>query len=287
MNVQGRAALASVVAQAAIVFALAPSIAGAQQPPPSPLVEGGSGAPRPAHLDAEQTVRDGNFLPMTISPRVGNHYVAAQIVAGYDTAHNDVATSGGPAGSLWVEGALFNFVALRVGADYLSGSGQAAPWGGVRIGILRQERYGLDLGLAVFYKNVGFSERTGELELIVSAARRWGRVALLGNLAYGQGLDKLGWNSSRDVEGRLALLVNVHQRVNVGLDSRFRADIGTPNPDAAPSLDEADFDFVAGPVLAVSLGPIALLAHGGVHTVIAGDSNVTGVIATGGLGGSF
>jgi len=234
----------------------------------------------PPRRDAAQSARDGTFLPMTLSARIGDQRVAAVVYGGYDSAQSQ-----GGALTAVVEGALYRHLAVRVGVDYLSNRpGSAAATAGVRVGILRQERHGIDLGVVALYKQQGFTETTGELEFMVAVARRWSRFALFGNAVYGQGF----LSTERDAELRIAALYSFGDRWNLGADARARIDLGDPPAGSRPAAAEAAFDLVAGPTASVALGPVALLAQAGVHalTFDAGGTSV-GAIALGGVGASF
>ena len=232
----------------------------------------------PPRRDALQVSRDGTFLPLTLTARIGDQRIIGMVTGGYDTAQGQGATFNSV-----VEGALENRVALRVGVDYLSGTNQWSPSVGLRVGVLRQEKYGIDLGIAAMYKNTGFSEANGEVELIVSVGRRWNRLALFGNAAFGQGITP----TERDAEARVALLYAVHERVNVGFDARARFDLGDENAARATKKIEADFDLVAGPVATVAVGPLALMAQAGVHTLVIHEQPLVGLAALGGVGACF
>ena len=232
----------------------------------------------PVRRDAATVSRDGTFLPLTLTPRIGDQRVMGMFLGGYDTAQGQGATF-----SSVVEGALFNRVALRVGVDYLSGTGQWSPSAGVRVGILRQEKYGVDLGLAAMYKNTGFSEANGEFELIVSIGRRWNRFSLFGNAAYGQGLTA----TERDAEARVGFLYAVHERVNVGFDARARFDLGADDPARVTKKLETEFDLLAGPLASVAVGPVAFLAQAGAHVMSIHEEPIVGFAAIGGVGAAF
>src|SRR5262249_32681493 len=146
------------------------------------------------------------------------------------------------------EAAIARRVAIRAGVEYREGA-NAGVSAGVRVNILRQERFGFDLGAMVQYKNVGF-DGNGELEMAARAGRRWNRFALLGNFVYGEGLEQGG--SERDCELRLAMLYDAHDRVTVGLDSRARFNAGQYPERAQP----ISFDFIGGPLIATHLGPV-------------------------------
>jgi hypothetical protein len=256
-------------------------------PDPAPLASQATSrdAGRPRQNDAAQVSRDGTFLPLSVSARIGDQYVSAQVIGGYDSTQGE----GGLVHSV-LEGAIFNRLAVRVGLDYRQEAGEPQISAGLRAGILRQEQHKVDLGLVALYKNKGFYESDGELELMLTLARRWGRTGLFANLVYGQGFEQ----RERDAEVHLALLFAAHQRVNVGLDTRGKFDLGE---EAAADADDLHrrFDFIGGPLVSVSVGPVAFLANAGVHVALfeltsagaAAQSTAVGGIAMAGLGSCY
>ncbi len=257
-------------------------------PNPAPIAPTATGSREPGtprQNDAAQVSRDGTFLPLSVSARIGDQYVSAQVTGGYDST----AGEGGLVHSV-IEGAIFNRLAVRVGLDYRQEAGDPRISAGLRAGILRQEQHKIDLGLVALYKNKGFYESDSELELMLTVARRWGRTGLFANLAYGQGFEE----RERDAEVHLALLFAAHQRVNVGLDTRGKFDLG--EEEAADSeAKHRSFDFIGGPLVSVSVGPMAFLANAGVHVALfelasAGtpaQSTAVGGIAMAGLGSCY
>src|SRR5260370_23145737 len=117
--------------------------------------------------NAAKTARDGTFLPTTLAASVGDQHVTGLFLGGYETTKGQGAIF-----SAVAEAALFHRVALRAGVEYLSPTQQAAPLVGVRVGILTQDRFGFDLGGAFQYRNHGFTEASGELEMLILAHRR-------------------------------------------------------------------------------------------------------------------
>jgi hypothetical protein len=208
---------------------------------------------------AAEVAREGTFLPMTVAARVGDQYFSAMALGGYDSLSDQQGRVVGV-----VEGSIANHFALRVAADYASSDASNAVLAvGFRIGILRQEQHHFDLGFMAQYKTKGFSESKGEVELLLLASRRWGRFGLFGNAVYGQGIIA----NERDGEVRLAAMFAVHPRVNVGIDTRARFDLGAG---PLPNTNTADhpFDLVAGPMVTAAWGPVALLAQAGVHVAV-------------------
>ena len=161
--------------------------------------------------------------------------------------------------------------------------GLVEPSVGVRGGILTQARNKVDLSVGVQYNNVGFSEATGEFELSVAVGHHWDRLALVGNVMFGQGLDE----AERDGEVRVAALYRVHRLVTAGLDLRARFDLGDETERRRENKIESEFDFIGGPLCTVALGPVALLAQGGVHTIVQHEVPTTGAVVFAGLGATY
>ena len=149
--------------------------------------------------------------------------------------------------------------------------------------VLTGDPYQIDFGLAAFYKNRGFSEADGEIEVAVLLARRWGRLGTFANVVYGQGINP----DERDAEIRLAALYAANEHVNLGMDVRARLDLG--EHDAARDADklENDFDFIAGPIVSYAVSHLYLTAQAGVHTVVQREVASAGFVALGGVGTAF
>src|SRR5262249_29423837 len=145
-----------------------------------------------------------------------------------------------PIGGATAEVRIWGPFAIRGGAEYSTERREARPTIGGRGQFLRQERHGIDGSFSVFYRPQGFTEPEGEIESFVSLGRRFDRVALLGNLVYGQ--DPEG--NERDGEVRLASLYGVG-RWSLGFDSRMRFALGAQR--GAMALAEPKFDLLAGP----------------------------------------
>jgi hypothetical protein len=234
-----------------------------------------SWAPR---RDAAEVTREGTFLPTTLSARIGDQRVTAIGLGGFDTAARQ-----GPLATFLVEGALFNRVTLRFGADYLPASGTWSPTVGFRAGLMRQEKYGVDVGFSAVYKQRGYTQSSGEFEFALMVDHRWRRFGLFGNAVFGTGIDP----RERDGELRAAFLWFAHSRVNVGLDARARFDLGDQTTSRERDNLASAFDFTAGPILSVAVWHVVFLAQVGMHTLLAGDQAISGFVATGGVGASF
>ena len=219
-------------------------------------------------------VREGALLPSTLSPRVGGVGALAFGFGGYDGARSV------PIANATAEVRVWGPFALRGGAEYSSARKEARPTIGGRVQVLRQERHGIDGSLSVFYRPEGFTEPEGEIETFVSLGRRFDRLAVLGNLVYGQ--DPEG--NERDAELRFATLYAAG-RWTFGLDSRLRFAIGTQK--SAQAMAEPKFDLLAGPVAAATVGPIALFAQAGPSVLKVTNDTSVGLAALAGIGSAF
>jgi hypothetical protein len=225
----------------------------------------------------ERAATGGAYLPLTLAPAVGA--VAASVVgqAGYDGARRAaVSTTFG-------EVRAASRLALRAGVELGDTTNRLRPIVGARLGFLAQERHGVDGSLSVFYRAEGLTEPEGEIETVLSVGRRFARATVIGNAAYGQ--DPEG--SERDGELRAAVLARVSRRLYVGVDGRWRFDLGSSTRKLLAS-NEATSDLDAGPVAAMTLGPVTLTAHAGLSVVRrVGQDAAAGAVALGGLGTSF
>lgn len=218
---------------------------------------------------------EGSFLPLTLPARVGATAAFAFVSGGYDTARQ------GAAAEATAEARIWGPLALRAGATYSGAAGQMRPSIGARVQVLRQEAHGVDASVSVLYKAEGFTGPEGEIETCASLARRFERVSLHGNLAYGQ--DPEG--NERDGEVRLAL-VHPRGRWVLGLDSRARFAIGAQHDKDA--VTEPTFDALGGPIGILVMGRFVLFAQAGPSVVkLPGQGTKAGMGSFGGLGATF
>jgi hypothetical protein len=228
----------------------------------------------------ENTVRalsDGTFLPLTLAPSIPAHIGQAVGYGGYDGARGSAIMESHAEVRIW--GPL----SLRGGAVFSDTTNRLRPSVGARLQFLSQVRHGVNSAVGVFYRPEGLTEPEGEIETVLSVGRQIDNKTIVANLAYGQ--DPEG--NERDGEIRLAFLLQLGQRLNVGLDGRWRFDLGS-NTAKLKASNEPTYDIDAGPVAAVAVGPVALMAHAGVSVVHRVASSATvGAIALGGIGSSF
>lgn len=228
---------------------------------------------------AATVAREGQMMPLTVSPVIGHKQVLGVFLGGYDSAAGQ-----GPAFSALVEGQLWKRVAVRVGVDYQDAIHSVYPSVGLRVGILGQEKYHVDVAVLGQYKNLGFSEASGEFEFGVLVGHRWSRAGVFANALYGQGLDA----GERDLEARAAFLYYAHPRINVGLDVRARADLGADSPARQKVKLQSDFDLLAGATASLTVWKhLVLMAEVGPHVVLIHEHPSAGVAAIGGVGATY
>jgi hypothetical protein len=227
---------------------------------------------------AQAVVRDGTFMPLTTSARIGDQYGSAFVLGGYDTTKDTGATT-----HAVVEGSIINRVAVRVVMDYRSALEKPTLGAGLRFGVLRQEDHGLNLGVVGAYKNRGFSEKAGEVEAGLMASRRWNNILVGANATYGQGV----FEQERDSEVSLGGLYSLSRMVHVGLDARARFDLGEEDGEGESGAEAeregkgAAGDVVVGPVAALTLGPAAIFVQVAGHAIV--TESPTGEQTNGGL----
>jgi len=198
---------------------------------------------RPAPVS--RAAADGAFLPMTLTPRVGGTAAVAASYGGYDSARGAVMESYG-------EVTLWGLLALRGTAGLGDGSHRIRPSVAGRVQVLSQRRHGLDGALSIAYRAEGFTEAEGEIETVVALSRKIAGAMAIVNLAYGQ--DPEG--RERDGEVRAAVLGSLSRRVQLGVDGRWRFDLGSDEAVRRAS-HELVTDLDIGPVAAITLGPLA------------------------------
>jgi len=234
--------------------------------------------PAPRRFDAAIRSADaGAFQPFTAAARIEGR-ATMSILSGYDSAYGSAAMSLGAEVRIWGP------IAIRGGAVWVPEGRTIAPTAGVRVQVLSQERFGIDLSLGAQYKPEGLTEATGEGELegVVAVGRRFGKLGLVGNAVFGSDFE----GNDRDGEVRLASMYSFSERWRAGLDSRARFDLGSVDVAAGR---KAKVDVVAGPTASFLVGPVALVGTVGYSGVqLFGANNFSsGVIAMGGVGAAF
>lgn len=246
---------------------LATSIASAQQGQDQPETEPGLST---AALSAEA----GQFLPLTLAPRVDSQRGYMRALGGYDSARRSAQFDARADVTIWGP------IAATVGAVYTRKS-DFRPTVGARVQALNQDDHFIDMSIGGYYKPEGFTELEGEVEFVLSFGRRFGQLSTFANVVYGQ--DPEG--AERDGELRLAALYEITTPLQVGLDTRLRFDLGS-EPDKIAKEGGAKYDLVLGPTASYSFGALAAIAHAGLS--IYGTSTArAGAVALLGIAGSI
>jgi hypothetical protein len=225
---------------------------------------------------AAQSGEAGMLLPLTISPRTDSQRAVLRALGGYDSARRSTQFEA------IADVTIIGPVALRVGAMYTQKpDNNLRPTVGARVQALSQERFGIDLGVGLFYRPEGFTEAEGEIELAISVGRRFGRLATFANVIYGQDPEA----AERDGELRLGALYTVTDALQAGLDSRLRFDLGSEEG-KRKAEGGAEYDLLVGPTASYALGPVAAIAHAGFSVFGVAPARV-GAVALLGVAGAI
>jgi hypothetical protein len=152
---------------------------------------------------------------------------------------------------------------------------------GLRLRILNQHAHGLDLATAVFYRRARYTSDEGMIQLNVAIGRRFDRLGMLANIAYGQ--DPEG--DDRDADAALALLYEIATPLQLGIESHLRFDLASDDPRRAVR-HQGPLDLQAGPVVHYAFGPALLVAQAGV-SAYRFERTQLGLYAIGGVGGVY
>jgi hypothetical protein len=219
----------------------------------------------------------GTLLPQTLSPLVSAQRASVAVSSGYDGGHGSATLA------TVADVQLASFVGLRAGLTYLPNEDVNVfkPHVGLSVQLLRQGRHGIDGALGAFYRMERFSEDDGQIQLIASVARRFGRLATFANVGYGQ--DPEG--DDRDGDVRLAGQVIVSSILQLGVDSHVRFDLFSSDARRL-ARGTTDLDFAAGPTATLTFDRFALVAQTGVSGVRV-ETMRTGALATLGFASVF
>jgi hypothetical protein len=216
------------------------------------------------------------FLPGVVMADAGAARVSGLAWGGYDGA-TGTALMGATA-----EARLSARVVIGAGAVYAPAAyDQAAavrPSVVLRVQILEQRSRGFDAGVAVAYREDRFVGEEGFIQGTVATAYQGERNSWLGNLSYGQD----GEGDDFEGELRLAALRRFGERVNLGVDGRFRKSLWSTDARGNPTME-----YRVAPTLAYALGPVALTAAAGVGGVRVAGRTESGFVALGGVGAIF
>jgi hypothetical protein len=215
------------------------------------------------------------FLPGAVLPEAGSARVSALGWGGYDGATQT------PLMGATAEARLTSRIVLGAGAVYAPAAfgipAAVRPSVVARVQLLDQQRHGLDLGVAAAYREDRFVGEEGFVQATVAVGLHDDRNTLLGNLSYGQD----GEGDDFEGELRAAALRRFGERLNLGVDGRFRKSLWSTDARGNPTLE-----YRVGPVAAYGVGPVAITAAAGWGGVRIGQLE-SGFVALGGVGAVF
>ena len=233
---------------------------------------------------ATSAASEGLLSPFTTGAVISTARASAQSYVGYDGAAA-VARARGAA-----EGRLTDYLSLRIDFEHGPATGTDNRLSvGARVGILKQQQYGIDLGAGLFYQPKDFRDE-GNVVAGIMLARHFGRLGLFANTLLGS--DPEGDDQS--LEMRLGSLYAASRWLSIGLDGRSR--INFSRDTKRQGMRSVDWELQAAPTAIFCLGPISLMALLGPsllrETPAAIDLNResrirAGLLAMAGAGGAF
>lgn len=242
----------------------------------------------PAPLNSQAEARDaaaaGLLSPFTAPAAISGARASAQSYAGYDSA-----AAAGRVRAV-ADGRLTNFLAMRVEFEHGPGTGSEDRLSvGARVGILTEQRFGVDLGAGLFYQPKDFRGE-GDVAVGLMLARHFERLGLFANALFGS--DPEGDDQS--LELRFGSLYSASRWLTVGIDARSRL---TFSEDQKRVLTRSvDWELQAAPTAIVCLGPFSVMGLLGPsmleETPAQGELSHTtrlhvGLLAMAGAGGTF
>jgi hypothetical protein len=210
-------------------------------------------------------------LPLTAAPFANEHKAQVRANSLFDDARHRTISEAR------ADVRLFGPVSLHGGAFTAMAGGFVSPLAGAQVRALSQDRHFVDGALSVTYLGEGFNlVRAAEVRALVG--RRFGDTSLYMNAGYAQGLER----NERYVDVRLSAQQHFwNRKLFVGVDSRARIDAEL---DADEPVHEPEVDLLAGPMVGVTLGNVAITGFGGLSAVRYRDQSPSRVGVFAGLG---
>jgi len=219
-----------------------------------------------------------NLMAATTPARLSGAPVTATTWAGYDGA------SQVPSVSATVETRLLKRLALAVGVESSSeerGDFNLRPQVSLRFQVLDQAESGVDATASATYRQDEFQADGGFFQGTVALGRSFDRLQVALNFVFG--VDPEG----DDLEGevRAAGLVEVGRGIRVGLDGRYRHDLGSTDP-LRTERNRPTAEALGGATAAFVHGRWAVMLEAGFALVTTSETR-TGPVALAGYSATF
>jgi len=214
-----------------------------------------------------------NLLALTAPARLADAPFTATTWAGYDGAIEN------PRVSVVAEARLIHRLAIAVGADSSSdGNGQLSlrPLIALRSQVLEQDAIGVDATAAVTYRQDRFAVDGGFIQGTIALGRRLDWLLLALSLTYG--IDPEG--DDHEGEACAAARVEVSPSVYLGVDGRYRHDLGSSDPNRA-ERDRSESETLAGATASYRHGRWAVMLETGVSRVVTTSARTAPVVLAG------
>jgi hypothetical protein len=235
----------------------------------------------PPDVQKTETAREPapvNLMALTAPARRADAPFAATTWAGYDGAIDN------PRVSVLVEAGLIDRLAIAVGVNSSSdgkGAFTLRPQIALRFQVVEQDTVGVDATAAATYRQDRFDLDGGFIQATIALGRRFDRLLVAANLTFGA--DPEG----DDYEGELcgAARVEVTPSFYLGVDGRYRHDLGSTDPNRAERA-RSESEILAGATAAYSHGRWALMLEAGISRVVTTSAH-TGPVALAGYATTF
>jgi hypothetical protein len=204
-------------------------------------------------MPAARAVQAGAFLPFTVGASSDTTY--AKVLSGYDGGRREFVYEGA------ADASVYGGLSVRAGYSSTDLSGHASALLGARFQFLSQKRHGIDLGTGLFYLPQGI-DGEGLVRASVFVGRDIGKVALFGNVSYGQ--DPEG--DDHHAELSVASLFRAAPQLMLGADARMRA-LVLDSDEKHNGMTEPVLDLAFGPVAHYVLGPVVLTGQAGLSAL--------------------
>jgi hypothetical protein len=191
-----------------------------------------------APLFAQGLDRDTLLTEAPATPAASTVRIAG---IGAGSAQTDASGSQISGNVMW---APIENLAVDIGAYWQAGTG-GGPTARARYQILSQRGAGIDLAAGLRYKSVGFSPKSGEVEVLLAAGRRFGDFDLVLNGVFGKEVTGDGM----DVEAKGFAGYHFGENVRAGVDGRVQIEVADEAA-TGPKVGR-DYDLTAGPAMSL------------------------------------